>query len=258
MSQSEARSFDGPEIWRSLPVMLTAVLAVVVGVDVVLTFQPAWLDELSHAWRSMVAMRPVLAPAANALAASLAIASVVIASAVLLAFARAAKVAPHISLAPAWISLCMLSVIRVHDPLPLPMSLPLFAALSALAFVGGCTALCSGSRAGMFFGCMLVALPLLVFGRGYIETPRATFPFGRDAEQLLAGLAASALGVVLLAVMHRGRGTNDVPELEGVDVVQELFSQVERAERAEARVAELERKLSAYTRPQTGALRRVR
>jgi hypothetical protein len=143
--------------------------------------------------------------------------------------------------------------------MPLPMSTPLFAALSALAFVGACTAFCSGARAGMFFGALLVVLPFVVLGRGYIETARATFPFARDAQQLLVGLIASALGVVLLSVMHRdGRGAHDVPGLEGVDVVEELFSQVERAERAEARAADLERQLSAHKPPQTGALRRVR
>jgi hypothetical protein len=259
MSQSRTQNVEASEISRSVPILLTALLAVVVGVDVVLTVQPVWLDELSHAWRSVVAMRPVLAPAADALAASLAIASVVIASAVLLLFARAVQQAPHVSLAPAWVSLCILSVVHVHDPLPLPMSTPLFAALSALAFVGACTAFCSGTRAGLFFGAMLVALPFVVFARGYFETARGAFPFARDAQQLLVGLIASALGVVLLSVMQRdGRSPHEVPGLEGVDVVEELFSQVERAERAEARVAELERRLNADERPQPGVLRRVR
>ena len=54
---------------------------------------------------------------------------------------------------------------------------------------------------------LIPALPLagfvalVVFGRSYVEASRVTFPFGRDAQQLLVGLGASALGVVLLSVM---------------------------------------------------------
>jgi hypothetical protein len=253
MSHSRARTFDGTDWLRTLPPMLGALLATVLAVDMVLAFQPTWLDEFSRAWGSAVATRPVLNPVANALAASLVVASVVISSAVLLAFSRAVVLAPHVSILPAWIALCMLSVIRVHAPLPLPIPVPLFAGLSALLFVGASTALRSGSRASTIFGWMLVAVPLIVFGASYVNASHTEFPFGRDATLLLVGLLLSGLGVVLLAfVQPRALGGGD---LDGIDAVEELFSQVERAERSEARVAELERQLSAYMRPQSGGSR---
>jgi hypothetical protein len=242
---------DASEFLRSLPATLAALLVAVFAVDILLAFQPTWLDALSHAWRSMFAMRPVLAPASNVLAASLAVVSVVISGALLLGFSRAVAVAPHASLAPAWVALCMLSVLRVTAPLPLPMSLPLFGVLSALLFVGACSALCSGSRAGNVFGWMLVAAPLVVFAASYGSAARGAFSFGRDAVLLLLGLSLSAVGVVLLAFMRtRAQGSSEA-ELEGLDVVDELLAQLERAERSEARVAELERQLSAYTQPET-------
>jgi hypothetical protein len=230
--------------------MLAALLAVVFAVDLLLALQPALLDDLSHAWRSAVTMRPVLAPAANVLAAALAVACVVVSSALLLVFSRAAAVAPQLSVAPAWVALCMLSVFRVEGPLPLPlpMAMPLFAALSALLFVGASVALCSGSLPGVFCGWMLAAAPLVVLGAGYASSPHGAYAFGRDAGLFVAGLSLSAAGVVLLSFMRtRARRVREVPGLDGVDVVDELFTQIERAERSEARVAELERQLSAYT-----------
>jgi hypothetical protein len=65
---------------------------------------------------------------------------------------------------------------------------------------------------------------------------------------VLTGLGLSAIGVVLAAFMSmsgRARSADPAADLEGVDVVDELFAQVERAERSEARVAELERQLRA-------------
>jgi hypothetical protein len=253
MSQSRARPFDGTDWLRTLPPMLGALLAAVLAVDMVLAFQPTWLDEFSRAWESAIAMRPVLNPVANALAACLVVASVVISSAVLLAFSRAVVLAPHASLLPAWIALCLLSVIRVQAPLPLPMSVLLFAGLSALLFVGASTALRSGSRGSTIFGWMLLVVPLIIFGASYANASHTEFPFGRDATLLLVGLLLSGLGVVSIAFMQPsalGGG-----ELDGVDAVEELFSQVERAERSEARVAELERQLSAYMRTQSGDYR---
>lgn len=258
MSQSNARKSPGSGFLLSLPAMLVALLAVVVAVDVILVCQPTWLDELSHGLRSVVSVRPVLTPYVNLASAALAVSSVVLASAVLLVFSRAVAVAPHVSLAPAWVALCLLSVVRVQTPLPLPMSMPLFAALSALLFVGASTALCSGSRVGSVFGWLLVAAPIAVFCLGYAAAPRAAFPFSRDAALFLSGLCASLVGVVLLSIVHnRRRGAREVPGLEGVDVVDALFAQVERAERAEARLLELERQLSAPV-SEPRALRRVR
>jgi hypothetical protein len=263
MSQSLARRSPASEFLRNLPAMLGALLAVVVVVDVVIVCQPTWLDELSHTLRSVISVRPVLTPYVNMLSASLTVGSVVLASALLLGFSRAVSVAPHVSLAPAWVALCLLSVVRVQAQLPLPMSMPLFAALSALLFVGASTALCSGSRVGSALGWLLVVAPIAVFCLGYTAAPSGALPFQRDAALVLSGLCASLVGVVLLSLMHnRSRASREVPGLEGVDVVDALFAQVERAERAEARAAELERQLSAHMRPQqTGehrALRRVR
>jgi hypothetical protein len=193
-------------------------------------------------------MRPVLVPAANVLAAALAVASVVLASAVLLVFSRAAQVAPHISLAPVWVAVCLLSVLRSDALLPVPVSPLAFAALSALLFVGASAALCAGSLLGSILGWMLVSAPLVVFGSGYANASHGAYTFGRDAGLFLTGLCLSAVGVVLLSFLQmRARRARDVPGLEGVDVVEELFTQVERAERSEARAAELERQLKVYT-----------
>jgi len=186
-------------------------------------------------------------PMSNVLAAALAVASVVMTSAVLLFFARAAQVAPHLSLAPAWVALCLLSVVRVDALLPLPMSVPLFVGLSGLLFVGASTALCSGSLLGLVSGLMLVAAPLFVLGVGYASASPGAYAFGRDAGLFVAGLVLSAAGVLLLSFLrNRKPHGREQPGLDGVDVVDELFTQVERAERSEARVAELERQLNAY------------
>jgi hypothetical protein len=246
MRQSRAHGFDASEFWRSLPLMLGALLSVVAAVDILLAFQPALLGDLSRAFRSSVTMRPFLAPSADVLAAALAVGAVVITSAVLLAFARATLLAPQFSLAPAWVALCMLSMTRVAGPLPLPVSISAFAALSGLLLVGGGAALRQGSRAGMVFGWLLIALPLVVFGASYATASHTAYPFGRAASMVLTGLTLSAVGAVLAAHMSgRARSAAQVADLEGVDVVDELFAQVERAERSEARVAELERQLRA-------------
>jgi len=245
MSQSR----DASDFLRSLPAILGALLVAVFAVDILLAFQPSLLDQLSQTWRNTFAMRPVLAPATNVMAASVAVLSVVGSGALLLAFSRAVAVAPHFSLAPAWVALCMLSMIRVSAPVPLPMSLPVFGMLSALLFVGACTALSAGSRVGSVFGWMLVATPIVMLVASYVGASRGASLLGRDAVMVLSGLSLSAVGVVLLAFMKtRAQGSSGMDELEDVDVVDELLAQLERAERSEARVVELERQLSAYVR----------
>jgi hypothetical protein len=156
--------------------------------------------------------------------------------------------------------LCMLSVSRTQASLPLPMSTPVFTGLSALAFVGAGALLRSGSRAGTVCGWALVLLPLVVFGTSYANASHTIYPFGRDATVFLVALGLSALGVVAIAFTRKpDRG---LEEVEGIDTVEELFTQVERAERSEARVVELERQLRAYIGQQTGQqsapVRRVR
>jgi len=264
MSEPRARAHDATDFLRSLPIMLTALVAVVFAVDLLLAFQPAVLDDLSRGWRRAVSALPVSAPAVSVLAASLAVGCVVLSSAVLLMFSRAVASAPHMSLAPAWVALCMLSVVRVDGRLPLPTSLPLFAALSALLCVGAGVALCSASRPGLIFGWVLLAAPLVVLGIGYASVATGAYPVGRETAVLVAGLLSSASGVVLLSYMHRRArpATSEIPDLDGVDVVEELFTQIERAERSEARVAELERQLNAQAPkiapPQPPPVRRTR
>jgi len=260
MPQPRTHTFDRREVLRSLPVLLTALLAVVGGVDWLLVSQPALLDRWSHAFRSAVSLHPVISPATHVLAATLAVAAVVSSSAAAIFVARAVRAAPHVTIAPAWISLCMLSAARVDRPLPLPMSAPLFIALSAVLFIAASTLLRSGSRAGGVFGWILVVAPLVLFAGPYAAAPGA-HAFGADAWSLAIALVLSASGAIGSAyVRSEPRGPREVQGLEGVDVVDELFAQVERAERSEARVAELERKLSQYERPPTdrGTLRRVR
>jgi hypothetical protein len=245
MQKSSASGFSASEFWRMVPAMLGALLAVLAAVDALLAFQPSILEDLSGSWRGLVTMHPVLAPSAHILAATLAVASVVIASAILLVFARATLAAAHLSLTPAWVAVCMLSVTAIHPPLPLPVPTPVFAALCALLFVGAGTLLRLGSRAGTISGWALIALPFALLIDGYARPPSAAYSFGRDAGVLLTWLALSVVGVVLIAYARpRGQNSDEVDGLEGVDVVEALFEQVERAERSEARVAELERQLS--------------
>jgi hypothetical protein len=250
MEKSSAHGVSGSEFWRTVPTMLGALLAVLAAVDALLAFQPAILQDMSGSWQNLVAVHPVLAPSAHVLAATLAIASVVIASAILLAFARATPTAAHLSLTSACVAVCMLSVTAIHTPQPLPVPTPVFAALSALLFVGAGPLLRLGSRVGTISGWFLIALPFVLLADSYVRAPTATYSFGRDAGVLSMWLGLSVVGVVLIAYARpRASNTDDVDGLEGVDVVEALFEQVERAERSEARVAELERQLNnAYAR----------
>jgi hypothetical protein len=127
------------------------------------------------------------------------------------------------------------------------MSLPLFAALSALTLIGASTALGSGRQPGVIVGWMLVAAPLVIFGAGYLNASSRIYPFGRDPLLVVSALSLSTLFVVLVAFMrpHKPAASANA-DLDGVELLDELFSQVERAERSEARVAELERQLSSY------------
>jgi hypothetical protein len=228
-----------------LPATLVALLAVVAAVDVLLACQPALLTSLSDAWRSAVPMRMVRAPLDQVLVATFAVASVVVTSAVLLAFVRAVRVAPHTSLAPAWVSLCTLSMITVEGPLP--VSPVLFAGVNALLVVGAGVSLHSGSRIGTVGGWLLVISPLALFGASYADPATAPLPFGHGALVFLIGLVLSAVGVSLIAFMRKpDPAVREVEGLDDINVVAELFAQVERAERSEARAAELERQLRSY------------
>ena len=255
MPQPRANTFDFRETLRSLPILLAALLAVVGAVDLLLLLQPGLLDRWSHAFRSAVSLRPVLSPATHVLAATLAVASVVLSSAAAIFVARAVGAAPHVTIAPAWVSLCLLTAAQLERPLPLPISTPAFIALSGVLFIGGSTLLRSGSRAFGVFGWLLIAGPLVVFGSPYAMTPGAHV-FGAEAWQLAAALVLSASGAIASAFVREGpRGQREVKGLEGVDVVDELFAQVERAERSEARAVELEQRLQKY---EGGPLRRAR
>jgi hypothetical protein len=241
-----------------MPTLLAALLAAVVSVDMLLTLQPGFLDELSRGWQRIIAVRPMSTPITTVLAASVSVAAVVLSSALLLFFARAALIAPHATLAPAWVALWTLSVVRIPAVLPLPMSLPMFTALSALLFVGASAALCSGVRLGTLIGWMLLLSPLGLLGGSLANAARTSNPFSRETLLVTAGLLLSALGVALLSFLRKpARATRNVEGLEGVDVVDELFAQVERAERSEARCVELERQLSMHRQPpQTSTLQR--
>jgi hypothetical protein len=245
------------DFWRTLPTLLAALLAAVVSVDMLLTLQPAVLDELSRSWLRVLAMRPMPTPITTVLAASVAVASIVVASALLLFFSRAALIAPHATIAPAWVALWTLCVVRVPASLPLPMSLPMFTALSALMFVGASAALCSGTRIGSIVGWMLLVSPLGLLAGSFANSSRTSFPLNRDALLVIGGLVLSAVGVALLVFLRKPPANpRQIEGLEGVDVVDELFTQIERAERSEARCAELERQLSAYRQGQPGSLHR--
>jgi hypothetical protein len=258
MSQPRANTHEVTDLWRTLPTLLAALLAAVVSVDMLLTLQPAVLGELSEAWQRVLSVRPMSAPVTTVLSASVAVASIVIASALLLVISRAALVAPHATISPAWVALWTLCVVRIPAPLPLPMSLSMFTALSALLFVGASAALSSGARIGTVVGWMLLVSPFGLLAGSYASAPRASFPLSRDTLLVIGGLLLSAVGVALLSFLRKPtRGAEEVEGLEGVDVVEELFSQVERAERSEARCAELERQLSAYRQGQPGSLQRT-
>jgi hypothetical protein len=250
MSQP-TRTADFADFWRTLPILLAALLAAVVSVDMLLTFQPTWLDELSRALQRVIAMQPMAAPMASVLAASVAVVSIVLASALLLVFSRTALLAPHATLAPAWVALWTLAVVRIPAPLPLPMALQAFIALSALLFVGASAALSSGSRVSALVGYLLLISPFGIIAVSLANAPRASSIVDPDSMWVLGGLLMAAVGVALLALIRTPAKPAGVEGLEGLDVVEELFAQVERAERSEARCAELERELRAYHQPAT-------
>lgn len=247
MSPRQAPLAEANDFWRTLPTLLAALLAAVVSVDVLLTLQPAVLEELSRSWTRWVAVRPMPTPLSTVLAASVAVASIVIAAALLVFFARAALIAPHATIAPAWVALWTLCVVRIPVTLPLPMSMPAFTALSALLFVGASAALSAGTRVGAIIGVMLLISPLGLLGGSLANASRTTYPLSRDMLLVIGGLSLSAVGVALLAFLRKpAQNPRQVEGLEGVDLVDELFTQIERAERSEARCAELERQLNAY------------
>jgi hypothetical protein len=257
MSNREGPLAETTDFWRTLPTLLAALLAAVVSVDMLLTLQPAVLDELSRSWLRVISLRPMPAPITTVLAASVAVASIVIAAALLLFFARAALIAPHATIAPAWVALWTLCVVRIPAQLPLPVSLPMFIALSALLFVGASAALCSGTRIGNIIGWMLLVSPLGLLAGSFANASRTSYQFNRDNLLVIGGLLLSAAGVALLAFLRKpAASSRQVEGLDGLDVVDELFTQIERAERSEARCAELERQLSAYTRRPANSLQR--
>jgi hypothetical protein len=240
---------------------LGALLAAVAVVDVLMAWQPAMFVALSEGWRRTVGVRHIAEPSTHALAAAAALLTMVISSVGLAAFARITRLAPHISLAPAWVALCTLSASRLSAAVPLPLPIPAFAALSALLFVGAGAAFRAESRGAAWLACLLSVAPLLALVAGYasaVDGPRAAlYPFTRDVALLFGELVACPLGVASIVRFARSeRSAREVDGLEGIDVVEELFVQVERAERSEARVAQLERQLQALTGPTQ--LRRVR
>ncbi|HKP59450.1 MAG TPA: hypothetical protein VJV78_22155 [Polyangiales bacterium] len=234
------------EFLRGVPMMLGALLVTVFAVDLLLAAQPALLEDLGSALRNQLTLRPGLMPSTQLLAAGLAVATVVLTSAVLLWFARAAQQAPALSFAPAWVAICLIGVVRTTAPLPPPFTTPWFLALSALLLVGGGMALRTQSTAGAAMGSLALTAPLAVLGAGYTQA----MTHDREALLLASVLILAAIGVALIARLRPSeRAREEIPGLEGVDIVEALFAQVERAERSEARVAELERQLTTPTRP---------
>ena len=250
MSHRASPLAEPNDVWRTLPMLLATLLAAVLSVDMLLTLQPAILDQLSGALERVITIRPMPAPVTTVLAASLSVAGVVISAALLLLFSRAALVAPHATVAPAWVALWTLCIVRVPAALPLPMSLPTFTALSALLFVGASAALCSGTRIGTLIGWMLLVSPLGLLGGSLANAAQGGSPLGRDELLVIGGLLLSAIGVGLLPLLRKPNASpNSIEGLEGVNVVDELFTQLERAERSEARCAELERQLRVQRQP---------
>jgi hypothetical protein len=246
--KSSSHKMSASDFWRIVPMMLGALMVMLFSVDALLAYQPAILKDLTGSWQSLVSMQPMLAPSANVLAATIASATVVIASTALLAFARASAGAAHLVLTPPWVAFCMLVVSAIRVPLPLPM--PVFAALCGVLFVGAGAILRQGSSIGTITGWCLIALPFVLVTDSYVRAPSTGSLFGGEAGELLLWLGLSAVGVVLIAYARPRRSKSDqVDGLDGVDVVETLFEQIERAERSEARVAELERQLNnAYGR----------
>lgn len=228
---------------RSLPVMFAALLAVVGAVDVLLLTQPKLLAQWSMALRRMVSVAPVPAPAMQLLAAALAACCVVLCAAAAILVAKAVQAAPHATIGPVWVSLCMVAIARVPHVLQLPMSLPIFLSLTGIFFISAPTFLSLGGHVGKLFGWTLLFAPIVLFVSPYVIAAKG-HALDDSAWTLLLGLVLSAGGALASAWVQRGaHDPRQVQGLEGVDVVDELFTQVERAERAESRVADLERQV---------------
>ncbi|MET0389036.1 MAG: hypothetical protein ABW321_23885 [Polyangiales bacterium] len=250
MRSSRASTLNSPDLVRSLPIMLVALSIVVGAVDLLLALQPVLLDEWSHGFQRVVTAHPMLAPAADVLAAALAAALIVIASAVGIAYASAVRAAPQLTVAPVWIAVCMLSAAPIQAPFALPLGTSVFMSASALLFVGAASLLRASGRTSDVLGWVLLATPLLVFGVSYVYGTSQSGRYSSDVLLLSAALVLSAGGAVASAFARpRPPSEPDIPGLEGIDVVAELSTQVERAERSEARVAELERLLGLHNAP---------
>jgi hypothetical protein len=252
-SSSRANTFEARDWLRILPALLSALLIVTAAVDIFMMVQPALLERWSEAFRKAFSLHPMVSPSTDVLASSLAVASVVFSSAAAIFVVRAVRAAPHLTLAPVWISVCLLSAARVERAMPLPTSTPLFLAVTAVLLIAASALLFTGSRVSTLLGWCLVAAPLVCFALPYVAAPGVN-RFGADAWTFALALGLSASGAIGCAyVRSRARGARDTEELDGVDVLDELFVQLERAERCEAHIVELERKLKEYER-RTSAL----
>lgn len=241
MSRSSSHTLQ--HTLRSLPVMFTALLAVVGAAELLLLSQPKLLEHWSSELQHMLSVPAIPAPVTQLLAATLAVACVVFSAAAAILVARAVRAAPHATIGPVWVSLCMVAIARVPYALRLPMSLPIFLSLAGIFFISAPTFLRLGGHIGKLFGWTLLLAPLVLFASPYVMSKK---PIALDENgwTLLLGLVLSAGGAFASAWMQRGLiDPHQVQGLEGVNVVEELFTQVERAERAETRAADLERQL---------------
>jgi len=134
----------------------------------------------------------------------------------------------------------MLSVAQA--PVVLPMPTAVFAALSALLFVGAGALLRADSRTTLVSGWLVLALPIHLFVLAQLSAPGIVLT--RAAGHFLAGLMLSATGVIIFSfVPVPVRSPHVRHEPDDAALVDELFALLERAEQSEIRVAELERQL---------------
>lgn len=245
---------DTPRIKRfalpsELPLALASLVIVTAGVDLLIALRPAALSPLRDGlqrWVNTGAGWPAL------FAASVAVLAAASAAAILAAFIRGVQRAPYVWLAPWLVGGCTVLMGSMPVKLPLPMSTPVFAGLSALLLIGGGEVFRPASLLRSCMGGLLLCSPFVMLTLGYAQSTPPT-QFGAQAQLFGAALAFAALVAILLSVtaqrMLADRSDASAHERQTDQLRARIFELLERCNANEARAIRAEQQLTQLGYP---------
>jgi hypothetical protein len=230
---------------RVFPLTLVSLVAVTVGVDLLLAFQPAMTSPLRERFQHWVGTGSW----SGLFASSISVLCVAVTAAILATFVRGVKSAPYVWLASMFVSTCTLVMNGVSAELPWPIPSPLFAVLSALLLIGGGEVFLLGSRLRMVSGVMLSFAPLALLAIGYAQSnPIASF---NSNEQLFAAiLALTSVGTLTLStvsqrILEHASDRDSNPQASDYLRTQ-IIQLLERCNATEARALRAEQQLAQH------------